>query len=136
MVCGNITSNISDPINITLYTIESMVRTPTDSLHSTENQGTHNSSTTEIMGINNSAISRVYIISFSCLATALFMGVVVASIIAIATFLRSKAKTRAVSVQSNRAKKSTHNEPAYENVKLSPSPSASRSYAGCTNLPK
>ena len=40
-------------------------------------------------------------------------------------FLRSKAKTRAVSVQSNRAKKSTHNEPAYENVKLSPLPSAS-----------
>ena len=85
------------------------------------------------------------------------MSVVVASIIVIATFLRSKAKTRVVSVQSNRAKESTHNEPAYENVKLSPLPSASvinaqdnacclwqhkdinkgrRSYAKCTNLPK
>ena len=60
VVCGNnITSNINDPINITLYTIESTVRTPTDSLHSTKNQGTHNSSTTETMGVNNSAISRV-----------------------------------------------------------------------------
>ena len=125
VVCGNITSNISDPINITLYTIESTVRTSNDSLHPTENQGTHNSSTTETTGINNSAISQVYIISFSCLATSLFMGVVVASIIVIATFLRSKAKTRAVCIQSNRAKESTHNEPAYENVKLSPSPSAS-----------
>ena len=125
VICGNIAGNVSDSINITLYTIESTVRTPTDSLHSTENQGTHNSSTIEAMGINNSAISRVYIISFSCLATVLFVGVVVASIIATATYLRSKAKVRAVSIQSNKAKESTHNEPAYENVMLSPLPSAS-----------
>ena len=85
VVCGNIAGNTSDPINITLYTTESTVRTPTDSLHSTENQGTRTSSATEAMGINNSAISRVYIISFSCLATASFVGVVVASIIVIAT---------------------------------------------------
>ena len=157
VVCENITGNIRDPLNIILYTTESTVRTPTDSLHPTENRGTHTSSATEAMGINNSAISRVYIISFSILATASFVGVVVASIIVIATFLRSKAKIRVVSIQSNRAEESTHNEPAYENVMLSPSPSCSqchqytgqcslwphkdinkrsRSYAKCTNLPK
>jgi hypothetical protein len=71
------------------------------------------------------ATSRVYIISFSCLATALFVGAV-ASLTVITIFIkRSKAKTRAVSVQSNRAEGTTHNEPGYENVTLSPSPSVS-----------
>ena len=50
----------------------------------------------------------------------------VASFIVIATFLkRSKARIRATSVQINRVERTTHNEPAYENVMLSPSPSAS-----------
>ena len=108
MVCGNITGNISDPTNVTLYTTESTVRTPTD--------------TTESMGMNNSATSQVYIISFSCLATALFVGAV-ASLTVI--LKRSRAKIRAVSVQSNRAEETTHNELVYENVTHSPSPSAS-----------
>ena len=125
VVCGNITCNISDPINITLYTTESTVNTPTDSLSPTENQATNYSKTIQT---NNSAIiSQVYIISFSCLATALFMGGV-ASLVVIAIFLkRSKAKIRAASAQSNRAEETTHkyNEPAYENVTLSPLPSVS-----------
>jgi hypothetical protein len=121
VVCGNITGNISDPVSITLYTTESTARTQTDSLHPTESQATHNSSTTETMGINNSATSQVYIISFSCLATALFVGAVASLIVIAIYFKRSKAKTRAVSVQSNRA----HNEPEYENVSLSPLPSVS-----------
>jgi hypothetical protein len=124
VVCGNITGDTSDPISITLYTTESIVRILTDSLYPTENHGTHDLSTTETMGMNNSPISRVYmyiIISFSCLATALFVGAV-ASLIVIAIYLkRSKAKTRAESVQSNRA----HNEPEYENITLSPLPSVS-----------
>ena len=125
MVCGNITGNISDPLHITFYTTESTVRTPTNSLHSTEKQGTHNSSTTETMEINNSATSQVYIISFSCLATALLVGAL-ASLTVMAAFLkRSKAKIRAMSIQSNRAEESTHNAPAYENIMLSPSPSVS-----------
>ena len=122
MVCGNITGNISDPLNITFYTTESTVKTPNDSLHSTENQETHNSSTREM---NNSAISRVYIISFSCLATALFVGAVT-SFIVIAVFLKkSKAKIRTVFEQSNRAESTTLRESDYENITLSPSPSVS-----------
>jgi hypothetical protein len=70
VVCGNITGNTSDPIIITFYTTEM------DSLHPTDNQGTYNSSNTEIMGRNNSPTNRVYIKSFSCLATALFVGTV------------------------------------------------------------
>ena len=123
MVCGNITGNISDPINIILYTTESTVKPLTDRLYyTTENQGMHNS-TTETMRMNNSPTSnlKVYIISFSCLATALFVGAV-ASLIAIVIFLkRSKAKIRAVSVQSKKTEGTTHYEPAYENVMLSPS---------------
>jgi hypothetical protein len=120
VVCGNITGNTSDPVSITLYTTVS-----TDSSNPIEKQATHNLSTTETMGMNNSATSRVYIISFSCLATALFVGAV-ASLTVIAIFLkRSKAKTRAVSVQSNRAEGTTRNEPGYENVMPSPSPSIS-----------
>ena len=122
MVCGNIAGNISDPLHITFYTTESTARTPNDSFHSTENQGTHNSSTTEIMGINNSATSRVYIISFSCLATALFVGAV-ASLTVIAIFLKkSQVKNRTA---SNRAEETTQNESVYENATLSPLPSAS-----------
>ena len=111
MVCGNITGNISDPISITLYTTESTERTPTD--------------TTESMGMNNSATSRVYSISFSCLATALFMGAVTSLTVIVIFLKRSRAKIRAVSVQSNRAEETIHNELAYENVMLNPSPSAS-----------
>ena len=111
MVCGNIAGNVSDPVNITLYTTESTVRTPTD--------------TTESMGMNNSATSQVYIISFSCLATALFVGAVTSLTVIVIFLKRSRAKIRAVSVQSNRAEETTHNELVYENVKLSPLPSAS-----------
>ena len=75
--------------------------------------------------MNNLTSSQVYIISFSSLAIALFVGVMV-SLIVISIFIkRSKAKIRAASVQSNRAEGTTHNEPNYENVTLSPSPSAS-----------
>ena len=77
------------------------------------------------MGINNSFISQVHIISFSSLATALFVGAM-ASLIVIAILLkRSKAKIRAASVQSNRAERTAHNEPVYKNVMLSPLPSVS-----------
>ena len=125
MVCGYIIGNISDPINITLYTTESTVKTPNDSLNPTESQGTHTSSTTETMGMNNLTSSQVYITSFSSLATALFM-VAMVSLIVISIFLkRNKAKIRAVSVQSNRTEETTHNEQDYENVMLSPSPSVS-----------
>ena len=125
VVCGNIAGNISDPLHITFYTTESTVGTPNDSLHSTKNQGTHNSSTTETMVINNLATSRVYIISFSCLPTALFVGAV-ASLVVIAIFLkRSQAKIRAASVQSNRAESTTLRESDYENITLSPLPSVS-----------
>ena len=125
MVCGNIAGNISDPLRITFYSTESTVGTPNDSLHSIENQGTHNLSTTETIGINSSATSQVYIISFSCLATVFFVGAV-ASLTVIATFLkRSKVKIRTASVQSNRAEEITHNEPVYGNVTPSPLPSVS-----------
>jgi hypothetical protein len=71
------------------------------------------------------ATSQVYIIPFSCLATALLVGAV-ASFTVIAIFLkRKKAKSTTVSVQPNRAKGTTRNEPAYENVTLSPLPSVS-----------
>jgi hypothetical protein len=77
------------------------------------------------MGMNNSATSRVYIISFSCLAIAFFVGAVASSTV-IAIYLKMrKAKTRAVSVQSNRAEGTTHNKPEYENVVRSPLPSVS-----------
>ena len=125
VVCGSITGNISDPINITLYTTESTVRTPTGSLHPTENQGTCNSNTTESMGMNNSATSQVYIIFFSCIATALFAGVVASATVIVIFLKRSKAKIRAVYVQSNRAERTTYNEPAYGNVIPSPLPSVS-----------
>ena len=125
VVCGNIAGNISDPLHITFYTTESTVGTPNDSLHSIENQGTHNLSTSETIGINSSATSRVYIISFSRLATALFVGAV-ASLTVIAIFLKkSKLKIRAASIQSNRAEEITDNEPVYGNVMLSPSISVS-----------
>ena len=126
VVCGNIAGNISDPINITLYTTESTVKTPMDRSYPTENQATTYLSITEITGTNNLTSSQVYIISFSCLAIALFVGVVVASLIVIAILLkRSKAKIRAASAQSNTAEETTHNEPAYENVMLSLLPSVS-----------
>jgi hypothetical protein len=125
VVCGNITGNTSDPESITFYTTESTVRTPTDSLHPTESQGIHNSRTTETMGMSNLATSRVYIISFSCLATALFMGAVVSVTVIVIILKRSKAKTRAVSTLSNRAEETTHNNPEYENITLSPLPSVS-----------
>ena len=125
VVCGNITSNISDPINITLYTIESMVNTPTDSLHPTENQGICNSNTTESMGMNNPATTQLYVIFFSCLAIALFVGAVASSTVIVIFLKRSKAKIRAVSVQPNDGERTTQNEQAYGNVTPSPLPSVS-----------
>ena len=125
VVCGNITSNISDPINITLYTTESTVITPTDSLHPTENQGTCNSNTTESMGMNNPATTQLYIIFFSNLATALFVGAVASSTVIVIFLKRSKVKIRGVSVQSNNGEKTTHSEQAYGNVMPTPLPSVS-----------
>ena len=125
VVCGNITSNISDPINITLYTTESTVNTPTDSLHPTENQGICNSNTTESMGMNNPATTQLYIIFFSNLATALFVGAVASSTVIVIFLKRSKVKIRPALVQSNNGERTTHNEPAYGNVIPGPISSAS-----------
>ena len=125
VVCGNITSNISDPINITLYTTEPTVNTPADSLHPTETQGTCNINTTESMGMNNPATTQLYIIFFSCLATALFVGAVVSSTVIVIFIKRSKAKIRAASVQLNNGERTTHNEQAYGNVMPTPLPSVS-----------
>ena len=122
LVCGNITSNISDSINITLYTTES---TRTDSLHPIENQGICNSNTTESMGMNNLATTQLYIIFFSNLATALFVGAVASSTVIVIFLKRSKAKIRAASVQSNNGERTTHNEQAYGNVIPGPLLSAS-----------
>jgi mannitol-specific phosphotransferase system IIBC component len=97
-----------------------------DRLHPTENQGTHDLSTTETMGMNNSPTSRVYIIiSFSCLAIALFVGAVASLTVTAIILKRRKEKTRAVSVQPNRTEEITRNEPGYENVTLSPLSSVS-----------
>ena len=124
VVCGTITGNISDPISITFYATEPPVRTLMGSLHPTENQGTHDLSTVKTMGINNSATSKVYIISFSSLATALVVGAVVLSIVVIAILKRNKAKTTAVFIPSNRAEGTSHDEPVYKNVPV-PLPSVS-----------
>jgi hypothetical protein len=67
------------------------------------------------------------IISFSCLATALFVGAVASLTVIAITLKRSKAKTRAVFIQPDRAEETTHNEPAHK-----PKPKPSRIYTGCT----
>ena len=69
------------------------------------------------MGMNNSATSQVYIISFTSLAIALIVGAVLLSItVTTIVIKRNKAKTTAVLIQSNRAERTIHDEPLYENV--------------------
>ena len=104
MVCGNITGNGSDPINI-IFNAKEQIE-PTDDQHTTENPRMYNSDT-----------NRAYIISTSSLATALIVCVVV-FITMIAVILRSKPKTQ----RPNRTDGSIHDEPMYEDV-TGPSPS-------------
>ena len=123
VVCGNITGNTSDPISIVLYTTEPTIRTLTGTTHPTDNQATHNSDTTETLGMHNLAVNTVYIISFSTVAMILTISLVV-FITVIVILKRRKAKTTSVFIQSNRAERTEHNEPMYENV-TGPLPSVS-----------
>ena len=117
--------NTSDTISIILYATEPTIRTPTSILYInlTEYLGIYNSATTEAEGMNNPATNTVYIISFSSVATALAISLVI-FITVMVILIRSKAKNTAVFALSNRAEGTIHNEPEYENV-VGPLPSVS-----------
>ena len=131
VLCGNITSNTSNSISITLHTTE-QIRVTTGTLHSGENQGTGNLNTTdnlslyptknwgthildttEIFSIHKAATNTVYIISIGSLAAALTVSIAI-SLTVIFVKRSTSCKTRIK--HSNNTEEPVHDEPMYEDI--------------------